>query len=101
MATQLYATDLTDAEWDLIEPLLPPPAHPGRPGRHSWRPLLNAIFYQRRTGGAWRFLPQEWPPPGMAALEHGVSVLSPLPGEWDVGARPHHPARAAAGPAGP
>ena len=62
MSTQLYATDLTDAEWGLIEPLLPPPAHTGRPRLHSWRTLLNAIFYQLRTGGAWRFLPQEWPP---------------------------------------
>jgi putative transposase len=62
MSTQRYATDLTDAEWDLIEPLLPPPAHTGRPRLHTWRTVLNAIFYQLRTGGAWRFLPQEWPP---------------------------------------
>jgi transposase len=34
----------------------------GRPRRHSPRIILNAIFYQLRTGGAWRFLPQEWPP---------------------------------------
>lgn len=62
MCTQLYATDLTDAEWDLIQPLLPAPTQTGRPRLHSWRTLLNAIFYQLRTGGAWRFLPQEWPP---------------------------------------
>lgn len=62
MTTQRYATNLTDAEWDLIEPLLPVPAHTGRPRHHPWRTLLNAIFYQLRTGGAWRFLPQEWPP---------------------------------------
>jgi len=57
-----YATDLTDAEWHLIRPLLPAQAHTGRPRRHSLRTILNAIFYQLRTGGAWRFLPQEWPP---------------------------------------
>lgn len=34
----------------------------GRPRLHPWRTILNAIFYQLRTGGAWRFLPQEWPP---------------------------------------
>jgi putative transposase len=62
MSIQLYATDLTDAEWDLIQPLLPAPAPTGRPRLHPWRTLLNAIFYQLRTGGAWRFLPQEWPP---------------------------------------
>jgi putative transposase len=62
MSTQVYATDLTDAEWTLIQPLLPTPSHTGRPRQHPWRTILNAIFYQLRTGGAWRFLPQEWPP---------------------------------------
>jgi transposase len=62
MATQLYATDLTDTEWEVIRPLLPAQARTGRPRRHTWRTILNAIFYQLRTGGAWRFLPQEWPP---------------------------------------
>jgi transposase len=65
MSTLLYATDLTDAEWDFIQPLLPTQPHPGRPRQHPWRTLLNAIFYHLRTGGAWvsgRFLPQEWTP---------------------------------------
>jgi putative transposase len=62
MSTRLYATDLTDVEWNLIRPLLPAQARTGRPRQHSWRTLLNAIFSQVRTGGAWRFLPQEWPP---------------------------------------
>jgi transposase len=62
MSTQFYATDLTDAEWDLIQPLLPAPAHTGRPRLHSWNTMLNAIFYQLCTRGAWRFPPQEWPP---------------------------------------
>jgi putative transposase len=60
-ATLLYATDLTDAEWRLVEPLLPVVTPTGRPRRHSRRTLLNAIFYVLRTGCAWRFLPQEWP----------------------------------------
>jgi len=58
----LYAADLTDAEWTLLEPLLPPESPVGRPRLHSLRIILNAIFYELRTGGAWRFLPQEWPP---------------------------------------
>lgn len=60
--TLLYATDLTDAEWTLLQPLLPSAASTGRPRRHSLRIIVNAIFYQLHTGGAWRFLPQEWPP---------------------------------------
>ncbi len=62
MFTPLYASDLTDAEWTLIEPLLPLESPIGRPRLHSLRTILNALFYQLRTGGAWRFLPQEWPP---------------------------------------
>lgn len=64
MATHqlLYATDLTDAEWTLLEVLLPPEAATGRPRIHARRTMLNAIFYVLRTGCAWRFLPQEWPP---------------------------------------
>jgi putative transposase len=59
---QLYASDLTDAEWVLLEPLLPPESPIGRPRLHSLRTILTALFSQLRTGGAWRFLPQEWPP---------------------------------------
>src|SRR5215469_8935058 len=59
--TLLYATDLTDAEWHLLEPLLPAEAPTGRPRRHSRRTILNAIFSVLRTGCAWRLLPQEWP----------------------------------------
>jgi transposase len=58
----LYASALTDAEWALLEPLLPPESPVGRPRLHSLRIVLNAIFYELRTGGAWRFLPQAWPP---------------------------------------
>jgi putative transposase len=58
----LSASDLTDREWALLEPLLPPASPVGRPRLHSLRIILNAIFSEVRTGGAWRFLPQEWPP---------------------------------------
>jgi putative transposase len=61
-ANLLYASDLTDGEWALLELLLPPESPIGRPRLHSPRTILNALFYQLRTGGAWRFLPQEWPP---------------------------------------
>lgn len=57
----LYATDLTDAEWALLQALLPAEAPTGRPRIHARRTVLNAIFYVLRTGCAWRFLPQEWP----------------------------------------
>ena len=57
----LYATDLTDAEWRLLKPLLPAEASTDRPRRHARRTIVNAIFYVLRTGCAWRFLPHAWP----------------------------------------
>jgi Putative transposase of IS4/5 family (DUF4096) len=51
-----YLTDLTDAEWECIEGLLPTPENDGRPRLHSLREILNAIFYVVRSGCAWRLL---------------------------------------------
>jgi putative transposase len=62
METHPYTTTLTDAEWELVRPLLPPPPSTGHPRRHSLRTLLDAIFYAVRAGHAWRLLPREWPP---------------------------------------
>ncbi|NKB16452.1 MAG: IS5 family transposase [Sphingomonadales bacterium] len=57
-----YATDLTDAEFALIEPRLPRPSRIGRPRRIDLRAVLDAIFYLLRTGCQWRLLPREFPP---------------------------------------
>jgi transposase len=57
-----YPTDLTDAQWSLIEPILPPPNLNGRHEKHPRREIVNAIFYVLRTGCAWRQLPHDLPP---------------------------------------
>ncbi len=57
-----YETDLTDAEWDLIEPLMPAAAETGRPRKWPLREILNAIFYVMRGGIGWRLLPSDFPP---------------------------------------
>ena len=57
-----YETDLTDAEWAVIEPLLPPPPKRGRPRFWPMREIMNAIFYVLRGGIAWRLLPRDLPP---------------------------------------
>jgi transposase len=62
MVTTAYLSDLSDGEWELVQPLLPPPATRGRPRRHSLRTILDAIFYVVRAGGAWRLLPRDLPP---------------------------------------
>jgi transposase len=59
-----YPSDLTDEQWQVIAPYLPPPA-PGRRGRpRSWplRRITEAIVYLDRAGGAWRDLPAAFPP---------------------------------------
>jgi putative transposase len=60
----LYETDLTDAQWELIRPLLPPPPGGGRPRKTDLREVVNAILYVLRTGCAWDLLPHDFPPPG-------------------------------------
>src|SRR5215216_7415096 len=57
-----YQTDLSDAEWFHIEPLVPAPKALGRPRVHTLREILNAIFYIVRSGCAWRLLPHDFPP---------------------------------------
>src|SRR5262249_9163137 len=59
---QAYFTDLTEAEYRELEPLLPAPAAVGRPRLHPLRQVLNAIFSLVRSGCAWRLLPHEVPP---------------------------------------
>lgn len=58
---QPYLTDLTDQEWTILEPFMPELKLRGRPRQHSWREILNAIYYAVRTGGAWRHLPHDFP----------------------------------------
>jgi transposase len=57
-----YPSDLTDAQWELIAPLLPPPKALGRREKHDRRDIVNAILYVLRTGCAWRYLPKDFPP---------------------------------------
>lgn len=57
-----YGSDLTDAEWRLIEPYLPPPRRHGRRRRWSMRQIVEAIFYVLRSGCPWRLLPDSFPP---------------------------------------
>jgi putative transposase len=60
--SQTYASDLTDLEWQILEPLIPKPKNGGRPITHPRRTILNAIFYVNRTGCQWSMLPKDFPP---------------------------------------
>lgn len=60
--TKRYPTDLSDAEWTAIEPLLPRPGKIGRKPKTDLREVLNAIRYLARSGCGWRMLPKGFPP---------------------------------------
>jgi putative transposase len=54
-----YRSDLTDAQWELIRPLLPPAKSGGRPRTVDLREVVNTLFYQARTGCQWDYLPHD------------------------------------------
>jgi putative transposase len=56
-----YSSDLTDEQWEILKPLIPP-SHGGRQPTVNFRVILNAIFYRNRTGCQWRMLPKEFGP---------------------------------------
>ena len=58
-----YPSDMTDAEWAMLEPLIPAAKHGGRPRKTDMRAAINAILYLLRTGCPWRYLPRDGFPP--------------------------------------
>jgi putative transposase len=62
MSPVVYPSDLSDAEWSILEPLLPLAKPGGRPRAVNLRRVVNGIFYLLRSGCAWRYLPREYGP---------------------------------------
>jgi putative transposase len=54
-----YSTDLTNEQWAILEPLIPPAKHGGRPREVDMREVLNTLFYLNRTGCQWDLLPHD------------------------------------------
>jgi transposase len=57
-----YPSDLTDAQWEIVEPMLPLIKSPGRIPKHPRRAIVDAILYVVRSGCSWRQLPVDFPP---------------------------------------
>ncbi|CAL4868170.1 IS5 family transposase ISRl2 [Asticcacaulis sp. MM231] len=57
-----YPSDMTEQEWSLLAPLLPPAKRGGRPRTTSMRAVVNAILYIASSGCQWRMLPKDFPP---------------------------------------
>jgi putative transposase len=62
MTRKPYPSDVTDAQWVLLEPLIPAARPGGRPREVEIREVVNALFYRNRNGCTWRALPHDFPP---------------------------------------
>jgi putative transposase len=60
-ARRAYPTDLTDEQWHILGPMIPPEKHGGRHRTVDMREVVNAILYILRTGCQWRNLPHDFP----------------------------------------
>ena len=88
MNTCLYASDLNDAEWALLAPLVPRSHPAGRRQTYALRRIVDAIFYLLRTGAQWRMLPHEYPPRCTVFYHYALFVDDDL-----VGVRNHSTSR--------
>lgn len=57
-----YPSDVSDAEWAILEPLVPAVKRGGRPARWSRREIVNGVLYILRTSSQWRAMPHDLPP---------------------------------------
>ncbi len=57
-----YPSDLTDEEWAVIAPLIPPPRPGGGKRRTDMRAVVNGLMYILSTGCQWRYIPKDFPP---------------------------------------
>lgn len=80
LPSHLYPTDLSDAEWTILAPLLPPAKPGGRPRKWPMRTICDAIFYLLRSGCHWRLLPGEFPP--WQTVYHSFRLFR-LDGTWE------------------
>src|SRR5271166_4288883 len=95
----VYSSSVTDAEWAILEPLLPAPGSTagrgGRPEKHCRRVIVDAILYIVRGGIGWRQLPVEFPPAGTV-----YAVFARWACSRGVAAHPRRAARPTAGAGG-
>jgi putative transposase len=61
MTRKPYPSDVTDEQWAVLEPLIPPALPGGRPRKVDMREVVNALFYRNRNGCGWRALPHDFP----------------------------------------
>jgi putative transposase len=92
-----FPSDLRDAEWVRLEPLIPQASPGGRPRKTDMRAAMNAILYLLRTGCPWRYLPREGFPPRSTVY----NIFRKFPTRGDMGGDLGRGARGVAGTDGP
>jgi putative transposase len=80
MERKPYPSDLTDAQWRLVEKRIPPAKPGGHPRTVNMREIVNGILYLVRTGCSWRQLPHDFPPWGTVHYYYRVFRLN---GTWE------------------
>jgi putative transposase len=77
-----YPSNMTDAEWAALEPLIPDASPGGRPRKTNMRAAMNAILYLLRTGCLWRYLPRDEFPP--RSTVYNIFRKFQRDGVWDA-----------------
>lgn len=80
--SERFPSNLTDAEWGHLAPLIPPASPGGRPRKTDMRAAMNAIFYLLRTGCPWRYLPGDGFPP--RSTVYNIFRKFQRDGTWDA-----------------
>src|SRR5262245_8843343 len=76
-----YPSDLSNAQWIVVEPHIPPEPPLGAPREVDMREVVNAILYLNRTGVQWAFLPHDFPP---KSTVHYYYKQWRQDGTWDI-----------------
>ena len=97
MNRKSYPSDLTDEQWDVLFPALPPARTGGRPRTVDLREVINGILYVLRAGCSWRMVPHDLPP-WQTLYKYFRQILPPVDQGWDLGTSPRD--TAAHGPGG-
>jgi putative transposase len=79
MNRKAYPSDLTEAQWAVLEPIIPAAKPGGCPRKHDLREVLNALFYHNREGCSWRALPHDFGLPWKTVY----TVAVPEPSQCD------------------
>ena len=84
MKREPYPSDVSDEEWAILEPLIPPAKPGGKPRTTDMREVVNAIFYVNKSGGQWRMLPHEFPKWQTVYYYYNTWRKAGLWGQWNA-----------------